>query len=108
MRISDWSSDVCSSDLAVGDAVEVAVDVAGVGLGLCAGVDVLAAVLHQVVEAFGFEGLGGSEGDVLRAELVTAVVGREAGAPAAEGTGDHEGNCAHSTNRPEEGRGGHK
>src|SRR3546814_17880572 len=95
MRISDWSSDVCSSDLAVGDAVEVAVDVAGVGLGLCAGVDVLAAVLHQVVAAFGFEGLGGSEGDVLRAELVTDVVGREAGAPAEEGTGDQEGNCEH-------------
>src|SRR3546814_14726183 len=37
MRISDWSSDVCSSDLGVGGDAEMAIEVGGGGRGAEAG-----------------------------------------------------------------------
>src|SRR3546814_10006193 len=48
MRMSDWSSDVCSSDLAVEEAVDVAlrvVEAAGAGPAIGAAEDRLVAVL---------------------------------------------------------------
>src|SRR5690606_39668813 len=95
--------------LAVGDLLQVAVDVAGVGLGLGAGGDLLARVLDQVVAALRAEALLVGEEDPLRRQLVPDVVVREVGAPAppAAGRGDrhHGGDTAAAQQLAERARG---
>ena len=69
----------------VGEALEVAADVAGVGLGLAAGGHLLAGVLEQVAAAVILQRGGVRERDVLRRQLVTDVVLGEPVAPDAGG-----------------------
>ena len=66
---------------AVGDPGEVAVDVAGVGLGFVAGVETLAGEREQVGAAVFGELVGGREGDVLRRQLPADVIAGEVVAP---------------------------
>src|SRR3546814_5789489 len=58
MRISDWSSDVCSSDLVVAGRVEHEVEVLGQGRDGGGGVDLGEVVAAQVEVDVRLEGLG--------------------------------------------------
>ena len=85
---------------AVGDAVEVVGDVAGVGLGVGARRDLLTGVADEVLAAFLLEAGPVREVDVLRGELLADVVVGEVAAPRqqAAGDGEHDGDhgaCAH-------------
>ena len=78
---------------AIGDAFEVAVDEAGVGLGLGAGRDLLVGVLDEVVASFFLERRLVREEDVLRRQLVADVVVGEVAAPREQTSGDCQHCC---------------
>ena len=74
----------------IGGVGQVAVDVAGVGLGLRAGVQLLAGEAHEVGSALLHEGGLVGEDDVLGGELPVDVVGGEPVAPQEQAAGHHQ------------------
>src|SRR3546814_13268930 len=69
MRISDWSSDVCSSDLVLQEGADLAVDKGGRGIGLGVAGRRAAQVVHVVVA----RGEIGQAGEHVRAVQVATV-----------------------------------